>query len=329
MYVRASDAKRHNNWRDRGFSQSERSALTFIRFDVCVLSSVVAVLTLAATGQAQNTPPPATPAAQVPQSAPVQVQGPKTAVPDYPDPRTLTLGAFYWFTGPGVEPSYYGGSQALDFETLKNWGKPHRSPGVEAIFPISRTGELHFEYFRAKGDGNQTASSVIDIFGATYNPGDYLATQYQLQTAKLYLDDLLFPHKFPVSKFRVKSLWEVEWVQIKGTIDAPFLDAASLASSGTTASASVSHQIIYPVFGLAAEYALSPHVLLRASASGFGLYHKADIGEAEATIAYRRGMWEIRGGGKAFHFKTSPNSTEYASGTLTGAFVGLRWHWSL
>jgi hypothetical protein len=305
--------------------------LTFIRFDVCAFSSIFAFLTLPAMGQAPQSQPPAAPAAQVPQTAQTTPQtaqpapGPARAVPDYPDPRTLTLGAFYWLTGPGTEPSLYGGSQAFDYETLKNLGRPHRSPGVEASFPITRTGELKFEYFRTKGDGNQFAPGATDVFGtAPYVQGDYLATQYQIQSAKLYLDDLLWPHKFPVAKFRVKSLWEVEWVQIKATTDAPYIDA-----TGVSASTSGTVQIVYPVFGLAAEYAISPHVLLRASAAGFGIPHKADLYDAEATIAYRWGAWEIRGGGKALHFKTSPNSEEYISGTLAGAFVGLRWHWSL
>jgi hypothetical protein len=266
--------------------------------------------------------PAAPQTAQTPQTPPA----PQKPLPDYPDPRTLTLGIFYWATGPGIEPSLYGGSQAHDYETLKDLGRPHRnSPGVEGIFPITRTGELHFEYFRTKGDGNQYAPTATDVFGnAPYVQGDYLATQYQIQSAKLYLDDLLFPHKFPVSKFRVKSLWEVEWVSIKATTDAPYIEA-----TGVLASVSGARQIILPDFGLAAEYAISPHVLLRATLSGFGFPHKADLADAEATIGYRRGMWEIRGGGKALHFKSSPNNTEYFSGTLAGAFVDLRWHWSL
>jgi hypothetical protein len=314
-----------------GFRQSERSILTFIRFDVCALSSIYWFLTLPAMGQAPQAQPPqaqspAPPAAQTPQtSPPATPPGPQRAVPDYPDPRTLTLGAFYWLTGPGTEPSLYGGSQALDYETLKDLGRPHRSPGVEASIPITRTGEMKFEYFRTKGDGNQISPGSVDVFGtAPYTQGDYLATQYQLQSAKLYLDDLLFPHKFPVAKFRVKSLWEVEWVQIKATADAPYIDA-----TGVSASTSGTRQIISPVFGLAAEYAISPHVLLRASVAGFGFPHKYDLADAEATIGYRRGMWEIRAGGKALHFKTSTNSTEYLTATFAGAFVGLRWHWSL
>ncbi|HEX4137979.1 MAG TPA: hypothetical protein VHY84_25445 [Bryobacteraceae bacterium] len=287
------------------------------------------------TPQAPASPTPAPPTSASPTpgaqskpaatSAATSAPAPQKAVPDYPDPRTLTLGVSYWLTGPGTEPSVYGGNQALDYETLTDWGRPHRAPGIEASVPITRTGELHLEYFRLKGDGNQTASVATDVFGsAAYNPGDYLATQYQVQSAKLYLEDLLWPHKFPVAKFRVRSLWEVEWVQIKSTVDAPYIDA-----TGVSASTSATEQLILPAFGLSAEYAIAPHVLLKASASGFGLWHKADVWDAEATIGYRWRDWEIRGGAKTLHFKTSPNNTDYESGTFAGAFVGLRWHWSL
>jgi hypothetical protein len=242
----------------------------------------------------------------------------------------LTIGAFYWVPLQGEQPSYYGGSQAPDYETLTHWGKPHNIPGLEAIFPITRTGELHFEYFRGKGDGNQIEPAAnLDVFGAGYVQGNYLATQYQFQGAKLYLDDLLFPHKFPVARFRLKSLWEVEWVQIKGTIDAPYVDATLAAEGLASDSANASRNIVLPTFGIAAEYALTRHVLLRASLSGFGIPHHSDLADAEATISYRLGSWELRGGGKALHFKSSPNNTEYVSDTVAGAFVGVRWHWSL
>jgi hypothetical protein len=116
-------------------------------------------------------------------------------------------------------------------------------------------------------------------------------------------------------------LWEVQFVKIKSTIDAP------LVTSGQTSNGS--RQILLPTFGLAAEYAIAPHVLFRVAGSGFGLYHKSDIWDGEATLSWRRGAWEVVGGGKAFHFKSSPNNTEYMSATITGAFAELRWHWSL
>jgi hypothetical protein len=199
------------------------------------------------------------------------------------------------------------------------------TPGIEISFPITRTGELHFEYFQAKGDGNQTAPTNLYLFGTAFNEGDYLATNYKIQDAKFYLDDLLFPHKFPVAKFRLKSLWEFQYVHTKTTIDAP----AYAANGGAPNTAIGTQQIFLPTFGIAAEYAPARHLLFRVDGSGFGIPHKAGIWDAEATISYRIGSWEIRGGGKAFYFKTSPNSDEYLSSTLVGAFVGLRWHWSL
>src|SRR5207302_1726455 len=131
-------------------------------------------------------------------------------------------------------------------------------------------------------------SADTALWSTQFYKGDYLATQYQVQSGKLYLDDLLYPHKFPVAKFRLKSLWAVQFVKIKSTIDAP------LVTTGETGSGS--HQILLPTVGLAAEYAIAPHILLRAGGSGFGLYHKSDIWDAEATISWRRGMWELLGG---------------------------------
>jgi hypothetical protein len=252
---------------------------------------------------AQTTPPPAPPA---------------TAAPDYPDPRTLTVGIFYWATGPGTNPGLWSGRKALDFATLPDLGKPHRSPGAEISFPISRTGSLHAEFFQTKGVGNQTLTTAPDLFSTQFAQGDLLATQFQIRSVKLYLDDLLFPHKFPVSRFRLKSLWGAQFVKDYAVIDK--IGATGFTGRGTK-------QVLLPSIGMAAEYAIAPHLLFRLDGSGFGLYHKSDIWDASATLAWRRGRIEIVGGAKAFHFKTSPNTDEYMTATLTGGFVGVRYHW--
>ena len=305
------------------------SILTLHRFDARVLPVLFCLLLFPLAVAAQNAqtqaPPPPPPTLPPPPPLP-PTQNPKSTQPDYPDPRTFTIGAFYWMTLPTVSPDLRGGKQALYYyESLYNLGDVRPStPGIEISFPITRTGELHFEYFRARGDGNQTAPSSLYLFGTSFNEGDYLVTNYKIQASKFYLDDLLFPHKFPVAKFRLKSLWEFQYVRTNTTIDAP----AYTANGGAPNTAIGTQQIFLPTFGIAAEYAPAPHLLFRVDASGFGIPHKAGIWDAEATISYRFGSWEIRGGGKAFYFKTSPNSDEYLSTTLLGAFVGLRWHWS-
>ena len=125
---------------------------------------------------------------------------------------------------------------------------------VPRIVEITRTGEIKFEGWTLKGDGNQTATQTLDIFGTTINPGDYLATQYQIKAGKIYLDDLLWPYKFPVSRFRLKSLWEVQWISVSTTIDAPLVVATEDSSGNiTTETATGSRQVILPTFGLAAS----------------------------------------------------------------------------
>lgn len=280
---------------------------------------------LPSTVAAQQQTPAEKQAAQAPAQPPLEPK--KTKIPDYPNPRTFTIGVFYWETIPGNGASILTGSQAVDNETLTNLGGDHSTPGLFVSVPITRTGEIKFEGFISKGDGNQTAKTTLDLFSTTINPGDYLATQYQIKAGKLYLDDLLWPYKFPVSKFRLKSLWEVQWISTSTTVDAPLVPATEDTSGNITFETAIgSKQVILPTFGLAAEYALSPNVLLRADASGFGIPHKADIWDADATISYRRGKFEIVGGLKALHFKTSPNDTEYITDTLAGGFVGINYH---
>ena len=267
--------------------------------------------------QAQSQPP-ATPAA-----APRSTQPP---APDYPDPRTLTFGVFFFDPAFGsTGPNLVTGSTAPDNETLDNLGKARTaSEGIEISLPITRTGSLHFESLLAKGDGNQTNTVATDLFGNTYAAGTALVPQYQIFASKFYLDDLLFPHKFPVAKFRLKSLWEFQYIHAKSVIDAPALNTAT---AGDTAVGT--KQIFLPTFGIAAEYALAPHVLFRVDGSGFGIPGHSNIWDANVSLSYRHGSWEMLVGGKALHFKSSSNATEYFTDTLTGVFIGLRWHWSL
>ena len=288
--------------------------MTFRPFSTGVFAACLAVslsIATSAWGQAQPTPTPA-PAAKA------------NATPDYPDPRTPSIGLFYWVTAQGPQPHLYGGKLSTDYATLANLGKPKMTPGVEVNVPITRTDSLHFEYFRTKGDGNETLNRDADLFANQFYKNDYPATQYQIQAGKFYLDDLLWPHKFPVSRFRLKSLWGGQLVKILTTVDAPY--ARDINGNLTTNTGQGTRQIIFPSVGLAAEYALRPHLLFRAEAMGFGLPHKAEILDAQATLAYRRGRLEIVGGAKTFHFKTSPNNAEYLSDTIAGAFVGVRVH---
>jgi len=261
----------------------------------------------------------------MPQQPPTPPPGAqKQTGPDYPDPRTFTIGIWGWGVIPGNGPDLLGGKTATGYETLLGLGKDHITPGLELSIPITRTGEIHAEGFLTKGTGSQIAPADTTLFGVGYNKGDYLATQYQITSAKIYLDDLLFPYKFPVQKFRLKSLWEAQWLAVHSTIDAPLKPPNSTTSTFTT---SGTKTIILPTFGVAAEYAIKPHVLLRADGSWFGLPHGTLLWDAEGVISYRHNWFEIRGGYKITHYKTSPDQDEYFRGQVHGGFIGVRYHW--
>ena len=240
-------------------------------------------------------------------------------IPDYPDPRTLTIGINYWFTGPGGNTGLLNGRLATDNTQLIDLGRARQTPGVELSMPVTRTGVVRFEGFQVHGTGNQNAPADATYWATTpATKGDYLATGYRIRGYKIYLDDLFYPHKFPVSKFRVKSLIGMQILQINNRIDEPFASTLTFALG--------SKMLFLPSLGMAAEYAVAKHVLFRLEGSGFGLYHKSDMWDAAATVAVRRGHVEFVGGAKALHFKTSPAKTEYMTGTLAGGFVGARWH---
>lgn len=306
--------------------------LTFCRFNRCVVAGFISLSLLASAGMAQNQQappntqsPPTTQTAQPAQPAPAAQstpQAPKTPTqPDYPDPRSLEIGVFAWEPITSTQPSIYGGSTAatdLEYETLTDIGKPRLAPGADASLPITRTGSLHLEIFRMEGTGNQNAPRATTVFTTAISQGDYLATEYKMTTAKLYLDDLLFPHKFPVERFRLKSLWEVQYVSFGTNINAPYVTTSIETASGTKS-------VILPTFGLAAEYAITPHIVARVDASGFVIPHHSDLYDAHAQLSWRIGSFEVVGGVKTLHAKTSPQSDEYISATVSGAFVGVRW----
>lgn len=271
---------------------------------------------------AQDVPAPAQQPVPAPAQTPPAATAPASTAqaatgPDYPDPRTFTIGVFYWFSGPGAGPDLRGGKLARGYESLFDLGKAHKTPGVEFSLPISRTGTLHLEGFRTQGTGNQTLTAGTTLFGSDFNAGDLLATSYGITSAKFYLDDLLFPHKFPVARLRFKSLWEVQYVGFKSSVD---------AINGSLSTGTGSRTIFLPTFGLAAEYAIAPHVLFRVAGSGFGIPHRAVIWDGEATLSVRQKKIEFVGGAKAFHFKSSPNNEIYAAAEVYGGFVGLRYH---
>ena len=301
---------------------------------------------LAGQAFAQQTPPAAPPTTPPASQQPAQSQAqapltlpPASKEPDYPDRRTFFIGAIglaglQSYAGPNT----IGGTAAAAigaYENLYGWGKPYRvMPSIEAAYPITRTGMLVIDIARYHGAGGQilggTATPLID--GYTYNPGDDLSTGYHVLTGRIYLDDLLYPEKFPVPRLRFHSIWGFRMLNMTNDIDSPTEDAAnSSTTAASTGLITVSAEqgggnIFYPEFGLAMEYAIKPHVLFRIDGAGFAIPHHAVLSETSASLSVRKENLEILAGVKTLHFKTNPQKEEYQIGTFITPFIEIRWH---
>ncbi len=271
--------------------------------------------------------PPSSPAAGQPAAQTPLALPPASKEPDYPDPRTFVIGIYGLYNPSYAGPDIRGGVQAgTTYESLFGIGQPYRiSPQLEAGLPVTRTGMLYLDVERIHGSGSQvlTQDSFIDSF--PFVKGDTIQSTYHVNTGRLYLDDLLYPHKFPVARLRFHSMWGIRYLGITHTVSSP--DEDLVAGAPGTSFQYANSYIFYPEFGAAMEYAIAPHVLFRVEGSGFTFPHRATLADSEGTLAFRQKHVEVLVGVKTLHFKTSPKKEQYITGTFIQPFVGLRWHW--
>lgn len=284
--------------------------------------------------------PPAIPSLSQQDQQPAQVMTAQQPVPPQkPSERKntgdyqISLELSYWLTQ--AEPELTGGqtffnpnpdpTYVSDFQFP---GKSKRTPGIMLSFPAGKENTLRISYFTTRGRGDTVAGRNQYIFNTNFNPGDVLITRYNLQNFKVSWDYLTFPFP-PESKFRLKTLWEVQYVAFKSSIDAPMKPVTADPDTGAFPSVTgrKTLSLFYPSFGLAGEYSVSKHIRLQGSASGFALPHRAVLWDAEGAAAFRFSHVEALVGMKSFHVKTSPKREEYVNVTMSGPYVGLRWYW--
>ncbi|HTS47350.1 MAG TPA: hypothetical protein VMH05_05365 [Bryobacteraceae bacterium] len=284
-------------------------------------SAIWIFLGIAAAAIGQTSTPQQPPQTAV-SPAPAQTQ--TTTLPEIGPDQSWSFELFYWLTQ--ANPDQKTGAAATDFETLGSLGKSKPAPGAELSLRLTSNDVLRVSVFQMHGNGTTTASQALDLFTTAIAAGDYLATTYTISAAKVSFEDLLYPFPVRGRKLRFKTLWEVQAAKIYSRVDAPF-DTSLVASSGAGAfpSATGQHYVVLPAFGGALQYAASPKLYMDVRASGFGIPHHQDTLDAEASIGYRIGQVQIVAGGKLYKFKTSPQSTEYFTGMISGGYVGLRW----
>ena len=238
-----------------------------------------------------------------------------------PDEGRFSVGIFGWI--PTGNPIIDKGKASIGLVTparLDFQGKPKTAPGVELTFGVGRFNVLRVSYFQTRAAGNVTAPNDLNLWGGAYQKGDLLSTNYRLRNGKVSFDFLTWPFPVGTRKFRLKTLWQFQYVNMTTGFDAPL---KSTDNGPNTTSGKKS--IYLPSFGLGVAEYVSPKFRLEANASGFTLPHRSTIWDADASISYRFGKLEARVGGKAFHFRSTPNGDYYLRGTLAGAFVGIRY----
>lgn len=273
-----------------------------------------------------QTPPPAPAAAP----APAPAQTPKPDMSEgtrYSGDGVSSFQLQYWFNreNPVVRT---GALHSTEYPSNLDYpGKPKFAPGATLSIGVGNHHTLRVSYFQVRGQGNLVANQNIDLFAVGFNPGDYLSAGYKLQNVKVSLDYLSWPFPLRSARFRLKTLWEVQYTSIKSSVDAPLKPVEDSEGNAITTFGENSRWFVYPTLGLGVEYLLSKNVRWEAKGSGFALGgERPVVWDADTFLAYRSGQWEIQGGAKAFHFKTTGNKEEIFRGTLSGAYVGVRWY---
>lgn len=265
--------------------------------------------------QQQQIPQPAPP---VPQQTPAPTSAPPEISADDPDAGEPVM--FYYWLSKGTGKLLPGAVAAVPLNQVL--GLPNASPrslGASISMPAGKFNHLELSYFQADGSGTSYATVPLSLFGNNVPQGDFISTTYRVRFAQLTWNYLTWPAPPEDAKFRVHTLYSFSYTSDSVTIDAPYeLSTTFQPPHGT-------RNIFYPTFGLQAEYVPSKHLYIQAKTFGFGLPHKAALGDMEVSAVARFKHLEIFGGYKFFHLKTSTASDQYFTQNLGGPMGGVRW----
>ncbi len=308
--------------------------------------------------QQPPTTPPAAPAGQTPVTAPQNppaeapqdqpaapaqprtgIRQPPPPIPKVPDIRQpgetgWWIGVSAWF--PPQTPTIDKGKGAAFSQPslTKLQGKPKIAQGADVGLALGLHNALRLSYFESRAAGNFINNVDKVLWGHAYPAGGYVSTNYRMQNLKLSFEYLTWPYPVESRKFRLKTLWQVQYTSVRTVFDLPLLPLVD--STGAPLVDSTGNQLsyagqgtrafVYPTFGLAPSYYITRNFRIEANASGFGIPHHAAIWDADASANFRFGHFELKVGAKAFHFKTSPQAEFYLWNTMASGVVGLRWY---
>ena len=281
---------------------------------------------LAAYAQEQPAPPAVEQPKPAPAPAPVKNQAGRSTFEE--TESVWSFSAFYWL--PKGDGKLAGGRLSPDppVQTIDLLGKIKNTPGVILTVPTGRSNRLEFTVWEAKNAGSTTATRDHFFLGAPFDRGDFLSTEYRIRSAKMTWNYMSFPYPVLDAKFRIKTLWEFQYVDVQPVITAPFTARPASGGNPETPATRVTGKrtILTPTLGLGMQYVPSPkHFRLEARGTAMAYPGKSQIWDVEGTATARIGNFEIFAGGKLFHYRTSPGKDQYLEGNLWGPMGGVRW----
>jgi len=286
--------------------------------------------------------PAATPATPAESQAPPQTGQPNISappdLPKYPDVKMPGETGFWIGLGlsePTGNPIFDKGRDS-GFTTsslVTMQGRPKYGENAEFGIALGSHDALVVSGFSTRAAGDFTTPREIELWGQTYNQGVLIATNYELRDLKLSFEYLMLPYPVESHHFRLKTLWQLQYVDVLTGFDAPLLPTTSASGGGLVNSAGqpVSYQVtgskwfLTPTLGLGATEYLTKFIRLELNASGFAIPRHWTIWDTEGSLNFRFGHFELGGGVRAFHIKTSTSANYYVRGTLLTPQVSLRW----
>lgn len=309
-----------------------------------------------ATAQTEAAPPPlpaqpAPPAPADPQQAPpatpqepmAPTSGPNIQVapelPKYPDVRLpgetgWSVGVLVWT--PRQQPIFNRGDAAYfpQASLVTMQGTSNFSEGAEVGIAVGQHNAIRVSWFTTRAAGDFTNAEDLTLFNQTYAAGTLISTNYNVQNIKLSFDYLTWPYPVEARRFRLMTLWQVQYISARAGFDAPQLPLVDangnplVDASGNPISyaAQQTRWFISPTFGIGAHEYVTKDFRVELNVDGFAVPHHWTIWDTDANLNYRVGHLEVRAGVKGFHFKTSTASDFFMKATFFAPMVGLRWY---
>jgi len=296
----------------------------------------------AAPPAAQQAPPAAPPAPAQDQpgaatSGPVISAPPE--LPKYPDVRMpgesgWSLGAYVWV--PKEHPIFDRGRASFfpQASQMTMRGTPKFSDGAEFGIAVGLHNTLRISWFTARAAGDLTSPVDLTAWNQTYVAGTLISTNYTVQDFKLSFDYLSWPYPVESRRFRLLTLWQLQYLSVRTVFDAPQLPlvdstGAPLVDAGgnpISYAGQGTKWFLSPTFGLGAHEYITKDLRFEINASGFAVPHHWTIWDTDASINYRIGHIEVRAGVKGFHYKTSTAGDFFVKNTMLSPVVSLRWY---